>query len=36
VDAQRRGEIVWPPERFVDPKNVTAVETTRPLHDMAP
>jgi hypothetical protein len=36
VEAQRRGEIVWPPERFVDPKNVTAVETTRPLHEIAP
>jgi len=32
VDAQKRGEIVWPPKRFVDPENVTAVETARPLH----
>lgn len=35
VNAQRRGEIVWPPKRFVDPGNVTAVETSRPLHDVA-
>ncbi len=35
VDAQKRGQIVWPPKKFVDPENVTAVETTRPLHDAA-
>ncbi|MBL7220952.1 MAG: hypothetical protein ISS69_12610 [Phycisphaerae bacterium] len=36
VDAQKRGEIVWPPKKFVDPENVTAVETSRPLHNAAP
>ena len=36
VDAQKRGEVVWPPERFVDPKNVTAVETSRPVYHTAP
>jgi len=36
VNAQRRGEIVWPPKRYVDPENVTAVETARPLHNVAP
>jgi len=35
VDAQKRGEIVWPPIRFVDPQNVTAVEKARPLHTAA-
>ncbi|MDP6544344.1 MAG: hypothetical protein QGH60_10155 [Phycisphaerae bacterium] len=36
VEAQKRGEIVWPPKKFVDPENVTAVETSRPLHNAAP
>ncbi|MDP6636856.1 MAG: hypothetical protein QGG42_18305 [Phycisphaerae bacterium] len=36
VNAQKRGEIVWPPRRFVDPKNITAVETARPLQIAAP
>jgi len=31
VAAQKRGEIVWPPRRFVDPSNVTAVEADIPL-----
>jgi len=35
VDAQKRGETVWPPERFVDPNNVPAVETRRPLLNAA-
>jgi len=35
VEAQKRGEIVWPPRRFVDPKNITAVETKRPLQTAA-
>lgn len=36
VNAQKRGEVVWPPIKFVDPKNITAVETERPLHIAAP
>jgi hypothetical protein len=31
VDAQKRGEIVWPPKKFVDPENITAVETDLPM-----
>jgi len=31
VDAQKRGEVVWPPSKFVDRHNPTAVETLRPL-----
>jgi hypothetical protein len=36
VAAQKRGETVWPPERFVDRSNVTAVEKSRPLHGATP
>jgi cytochrome c553 len=36
VDAQKRGEIVWPPKKFVDPENITAVETALPLHNSTP
>ena len=36
VEAQKRGEIVWPPKKFVDPENVTAVESARPLSIATP